>query len=317
MPNSPSKKRIALIGFAVLILIFLAVAEFHFNALRSAPQVDRKTLSKKSNLTIIVQPDKAPGFIHSLAEELAGRSIPAWLLPFATPHEAGVFFSENMENDTVEILAYTSLKRFSKPAESMSQSRALDSFVKQISWTPNQLVSPERGVLVASGAIDSDIEALDQIYLQWGEEGVLVPRSISGQHLWELLFDNRAGKAYLSMASLMTAFDVKLKSEHMDILLSSIQFVTTMRAYADVTEDDVLHIAIDIDIVPTARNRIGVVNLKGGIDEGFAELGKALKKRHNILVEGSSGWVDTTMQFRYTIDQATPFITDYVMKKVN
>lgn len=314
MPNVPSKKRIILIAFAVTCMIFLGVAEFYFNALRSAPRIDRKTLSKKSNLVILLQPDKAPGFIHSLAVEFTGRPIPAWLLPLATPHEAGVFVSENIENDTVEILVYTSLKRFCNPVVTMSQSHALNSIVKQISWSPDHLESPERGLLVANGIIDSDVDALDQIYLQWGKEGVLVPRSLSGHHLWELLFDNRAGKAYLSMASMMTAFDFKLEQEHMDILLSSIQFVNTMRAHADVTEDDVLHISIDLDIVPTARNRIGVINMKGAVDEGFAELGKALSKRHGIQVEGNSEWNETTIEFRYTINKATPFVTEYLLK---
>jgi hypothetical protein len=75
---------------------------------------------------------------------------------------------------------------------------------------------------------------------------------------------------------MMTAFDYKFSKVNMDILLSSIQFVVMLRAYADVSEDDVMSISIDMDIIPSARNRVGVLNMKGAIDEGFAELGKQL-----------------------------------------
>ena len=110
------------------------------------------------------------------------------------------------------------------------------------------------------------------------------------------------------MASVMAAFDFELNPNDTDITLSSFQFVIAARMFVDVVEDDVFEIGIDIDIEPAARNRMGVINMKGGIDEAFAELGKRLQRDRGVTVSGGSEWNEFTIEYRYRIDKASIFV---------
>lgn len=310
---SVSKKTKYALGFlGVSLLLAIIIAEWQFNALRTAPPADGSAYVDGANVVVVVQPGRAPHFIQSLAREVSGYSIPMWILNASMPHEIGMSFVEHEDNGEVGIQVYGSLKRFGNTILSMDALSPLNSLEDRINWKPDEMTSPRRGLLLATGSVESDADALDQVFLQWGDSGLLTHKSISGGHLWELLFDNRAGKAYLSMASMMTAFDYKFTEKNMNILLSSIQFVTTLRAYADVSEDDVMTIAIDVDIIPSARNRVGVLNMKGAIDEGFAELGKRLAENNGIRIEGESNWNDMTIEFRYTINHATLFVGQFL-----
>ena len=313
MISVPKKVKYSFGFIGILLLLTLVIAEWRFNAVRTSPHIYRNTLTQDANVVIVVQPEKAPHFVQSLVREVSGYSVPMWILRASMPHEFGVALLEDEATGVVDISVYGSLKRFGIAVVSMDALSSLSALENRIDWEPDGLSSPQRGVLLGTASIISDVDALDQIFLQWGEPGLLVPKSISGDHFWELMFDNRAGKAYLSMASMMTAFDYKFSKENMDILLSSIQFVVMLRAYADVSEDDVMSISIDMDIIPAARNRVGVLNMKGAIDEGFTELGKRLVESHGIQVEGGSDWNEMTIEFRYTIDQATQFVGHYFL----
>jgi hypothetical protein len=308
MPTSLSKIKILIITTTILLLFAILILEWQFSALRTAPRIDRSLYLTDANLVIVVQPEKVPTFIHSLAQEISGKNIPNWALKKVIPYELGMSFTQDETNSQVDINTFISTKRFANATKSIS----LSSIENRITWDSDNLQSPSHGILLANGNIQADEDALEQVLYQWGNSGRRVPKSISGDHFFELLFDNRAGQAYLSMASMMTAFDFKFSEENMKIMLSSIQFVTILRAYADISEDDTMSIAIDMEIVPTARNRVGVVNLKGAIDEGFAELGKQLNESHGIQIEGSSDWNEMTIEFRYTISNATPFIAQYL-----
>ena len=311
LSNHP-KTRILIAVFGALGVLALLVAELVFGAIRSAPRVDRSAFIDDANLVMVVQPEKAPKFMESIAREATGYTIPSWLLQRSMPHELGIAFTENESNSEIHVSAYGSMQRFAKSVLFLDHAKHLDSTIDEIQWNPTSIEQPQRGILQASGIVQPDLDALDQVYLQWGESSLLVPKTVSGDHFWELLFDNRAGKAYLSMASMMTAFDYKFSEKNMEIMLSSIQFVTEARAYADISENDILEITIDMDIVPSARNRIGVLNLKGAIDEGFAEFNRRMEDEgSDIRIEGSSDWNEMTIEFRYTVNKATPFALKY------
>lgn len=307
MPTSPSKAKIALVVGGILLLSVAVLVEWQFDGIRVAPRIDRATYLAEANLVLVVQPEKAPAFIQSLAHQISGKEFPVWVLGRILPYEMGIGFTENEADGEVDITVYGSLKRFAAVLR-----RIIPSDIdNEISWEPDEIQIPSEGIVLATGSVETDVDAQEQVLYQWGTSGRLVPKTVSGNHFFEVLFDNRAGQAYLSLASMMTTFDVKFSEKNMKVMLSSIQFVTMLRAYIDVSENDVMSIAIDMDIIPSARNRVGVINLKGAIDEGFAELAKHQNESHGILIEGSSNWNEMTIEFRYTIDNATPFVAQY------
>lgn len=291
-----------------IVLIGGMIVEAQFQIIRRAPEVDRTDLMERPAIQIVVRPEHAPDLLHRLAEDRAGRSIPRWAWNRFMAHELGVMISEETDDGKILIGNYASLPYAAAFVSKHANRMDLHERVSEISWTDDAVHTSQFGLVTLDGHVVPDDEAIEAVFYQWGDGRILIPLTVTGDHFFELVFDNRSGQAYLAMASLMAAFDFDLDAQETDITLSSFQFVITMRLFVDVVEGDVFEVAMDVDIEPAARNRIGVINLKGGVDELFSELDKKLQKERGITITGDSSWNETTIEYRYRISPATEFV---------
>ncbi|MFP6582364.1 MAG: hypothetical protein VCD00_07380 [Candidatus Hydrogenedentota bacterium] len=292
---------------AVLLVFGVIIAEYQLRILRTTPRHDRDAVVKDTTIQIVVHPERAQDFLHAYAEQRTGRSIPRWLFDRVLPYEAGLLISDDNDEATLQFRPYVSVPHLGPFVLRPIKDFDLNSITDRIDWSPTTPQHPEDGLLYGDGTFPAASEALDAVFLQWGNSRALKPLTASDKPFVEFIFDNRQGKAYLAMASLMAAFDYEFDRQETNITLSSFQFVIVMRARLNIVKEDVLDIEIDIDIEPIARNRVGVINIKGGIDEAFSELGERLKRDHGITVSGESTWNEMTIEFRYQIDQAGAF----------
>ena len=164
---SVSKKTKYALGFlGVSLLLAIIIAEWQFNALRTAPPADGSAYVDGANVVVVVQPGRAPHFIQSLAREVSGYSIPMWILNASMPHEIGMSFVEHEDNGEVGIQVYGSLKRFGNTILSMDALSPLNSLEDRINWKPDEMTSPRRGLLLATGSVESDADALDAPFMR-------------------------------------------------------------------------------------------------------------------------------------------------------
>ncbi len=308
MDFSGSKFKRVMLLFGAFLFVGLIIVEWQLEFLRSAPRIDRNTLAAKPNLQVLIQPQKAPRFIHAVAEQQTGRSIPAWLVNRALPYEIGVRFYEGKDSSDIQVQTYTSTPHFTKVAYGLLKNIELGTIATHVQWDPSTVQYPESGLLVAEGSVPADTKTSEAVFYQWGESRSITSMPLSGNHFGELIFDNRSGKVYLTMASFMAAHGLDFGDQHTKIL-ASFQFVIDIRANVNVTENDELKIYIGITIQSENKNKLGVGTLRGGIQEVFVELGKKLEANHGIKLSGDSEWNDNIIEFRYTIEEATQVAT--------
>ena len=304
MASLGKKSKTAVAVFAIVLLIGLLVAEWQLQFIRTTDRVDRTKLVQTPNLQLLMQPQKAPEFIQSLAEKKTGRSIPGFLLNRALPSEMGMLFYEDADSDNVMLCSYTSMPHFSKAANRVLQDSELKAIAPNIRWDLPTVQYPETGLLLAKGNVPVDTATSEAVFYQWGGSRPLTTLSLSGNHFGEMVFDNRAGQAYLTMASFMKAHGLDFGDKHSKIL-ASFQFVISIRAHVDVTPANQLQVYIGIEIQPDNINKLGVGTLHGGVQEAFVELGKSLQEKHQITLSGGSEWNDNVIEFNYLIENAT------------
>ena len=73
----------------------------------------------------------------------------------------------------------------------------------------------------------------------------------------------------------------------------------------DVTPPDLLLFRLAIEVRPDAVNRLGVINLKVGIEELLAEWSERLFTEHEIVLEGKNEWNENVMLFQYRLKGAS------------
>jgi hypothetical protein len=304
MASVGTKKQKALWAIAFIFVLALVIAEWQLQFLRTAPPANRSALAPNPNLQLLLQPQKAPGFIHTVAEQQAGRSIPQWLLNRAMPYEMGVLFYEGESSDNIQVTAYSSMPHLAKPATRFLQGTPLSEIDSDIEWAQETVSLPVAGLVQAQGSVPADSETNEAVFYQWGSAKPLTSMSLTGDHFGEMVFDNRAGQAYLSLASFMTAHGLDFGENH-DKILASFQFVISMRAHVNITANNEAKVFIGIEIQPENKNKLGVGALHGGLKEAFVELGKTLEAQHQIALTGDSDWNENVIEFNYTIENAT------------
>ena len=147
-------------------------------------------------------------------------------------------------------------------------------------------------------------EAKEAAWYLWKQSFKPAPLPFEGRHFIEVAMDNRDGGAYLAIASLLHAYDIKLDESQTDISLSSLKFVIKARMLVDITPADILVMRLTLEIRPDAVNRLGVINLKVGIEEVLVEWGENLSSEHGIPFEVKSAWDGNVIHFNYRIKGA-------------
>lgn len=312
-----------LLGLAALLLLLvlagLLFVEFRYEALRAAPRIDHASLTAdRASVRVAVDVSRASELLIGAVEEQIGREIPKWLIDKVLPYEASVILLVNKEDDRVDVHGLLNAQRLGPII--CDQFNASDFFeiTEAIAWEPEALHREQRGALTLAGTVPLSEDALEAAEEGWAESSRLVPLALEGGHLIEAVIDNRDGGAYLAIASLLAAYGVALDQSLQEISVSSFQFVRSIRVTADNERllkknefgtTDGLIIRMAVEIIPEARNRLGVLNLKAALGKAFELQGEDFDRRHGLSFEGSNEWNATTIEYEYRLDDLPKAVT--------
>ena len=299
---------IAALIVVVTTLVFGLFIELRFSVLRSSPKVDRTTLLEHPSVVAIIDPNTVKAQIAAAVRERIGYPVPRWLIESVLPHEISLMTQSDYDQNEVDLTFFINPRRGDPAIAQQINKAGLQSLVPKVQWASEGLVRQSSGVLTARGTVPMEPEAQEAAWFLWNQSFKAAPVPVEGGHFIEIVMDNRDGGAYLAVASLLQAFDIEMDKTQTDISLSSLKFILKARMHVDVTSGDTLMLSFTIVVRPEAVNRLGVINLKVGIDELFTRWGETLASKHDITLVGQSEWEENVMEFRYRISDARKMI---------
>lgn len=297
----------------LLVLIATGVSVWQLNrryaVLFTAPVVDHLSLvSERPAFRLVVDPAPLAPHIQTFLQEHLQREVPFWAIDQILPYGLSAVLYNDFDGNEVVLDVLLNERRLGPfLAESINASGILETF--------DALGLPKEGArwegpgkLRARGAAPMDQETHEKVWYTWGGGGIGTALEIEGDHLIEVVGDNRDGDAYLAAASLMKAYDFELDEETQKISFPSFQFVTNLRLTADRTDADEVALRLAMEVIPEMRDRVAVVNLKVGVDELVEQLAEHLAQEHGLSMVGGSRWEENAMVWEYTIDDFSKFI---------
>jgi len=302
----PPLRKLLLWSGAVLGVAVVAgavVLETRYRVVRKAERVDRAVLLGGASVRGVVDPKKVQPILAEIAAEELGRAVPEWAVDWFMPYEAGAVAQLNFDAHVVELDLYLNAPRLDPELARRGRRLNLRQRLSGIDWADEGVAATEPGLLRLRGTIAMEPDAEDAFWYTWNQSFRPPPLALENGHFVEVVLDNRRGAAYLAFASLLAAFDIELDAKYQDISLSSLQFVEAVRLTIDPTPSGALGIRMTMAIAPDAIDRLGVVNMKVGIEDAFAELGARLD-RQGLTLRGAGEWTDTGIVYEYRLDDA-------------
>jgi len=300
--------RYSIIVAAILMIGLLIFAHAYFGALVSAPPTNRTDLSPTPVAVILIQPRKAAPFIHALVNRQSPVKIPRWALDRSLPYEATILLSENTKGDYIDIHALLTMPRFAPLATRYMNDNNLRENMPEVNWNPHEVQRPQSGTILLEGSVPMEEDTLDDVWMQWNQSIQPAPLAMAEGHFIEGLFDNRIGAGYLAMASLLYAFDIDLDDQEQKISLTSFQFVLSMRLAIDITNDNAVEIYFIIEVLPEAKQRLAVINLKVALDDAFENMKTDLAREHEIVMTGEMKQTENIIEYTYRIEDAMSYV---------
>ena len=310
--TNPLKKfrrelRVAAIAFAIALFAGTVYLELRFAVFRASPRVDLAGLAEdpSTSIVVVINPELAMDQLRPLLNERAGFAVPNWIVRRILPYAVTIVTASDYDNAKVDLTVFLNPRRFGPPIQREVNAIGLQSSVPEIQWAPEGLIERGPGVFSVSGSVPMEPEAQEAAWYLWNQSFKPSAIPFQGAHFIEVVMDNRDGGAYLAVASILHAFDIDLDEGETDISLSSLKFVTKARMSIDVTPTDLLLFRLAIEVRPDAVNRLGVINLKVGIEELLAEWSERLFTEHEIVLEGKNEWNENVMLFQYRLKGAS------------
>lgn len=285
------------------VLIAITAAEWRYGFLRTGPRVDRSIVAVGSGVIAVVDPVELEPLARDEIRASMPWRVPDWVLRRMLPHDGGVAAALNLEQQRVDLRVYVNPKSLAPVARRLGGTLKFSTPFPRIRWKKGA-EEPLPGLLVKEGVVPFAPEAEDAFWYTWNQTIEPAPLVLEGGHLFEAIFDNRQGHAFLIVASLLETYDIELGAEETDISLSSLQFVHAARLSVDLAPGDSLRIRFTLEIMPEHIEKLGVVNLKVGLDDVFAEYSERWKQDHGLRLEGHSAWDGTRVVYDYRLSSA-------------
>ncbi len=291
----------ATIGIAALLAA--AIVELRYGILRTGPRVSRTPATAGAGVIAVVDPEKLASLAGDEIRGAAGWPVPEWLVRRMLPHEGGVAAVVNFDQQRADLRVYVNPKALAPLGKRLGNTLRFSDAFPRIRWKKGA-EQPARGLLVKEGVVAFAPDAEEAFWYTWNQTIQPAPPALEGGHLLEAVFDNRQGHAFLIVASILEAYDIDLGAQEADISLSSLQFVREARLIADLAPSDSIRIRFVLDILPEHIEKLGVVNLKVGLDDVFKEYAERWRRDHGLKLEGQSAWDGTTIVYDYRLSSA-------------
>jgi hypothetical protein len=290
-------------GAAIVALLAVAVTELRYGFLRSGPRVSRGPVTSGAGLIAIVDSAKLTELAGDEIRDASGWPVPDWAVRRMLPHEGGVAALLNFDLQRVDLRVYVNPKTLAPVGRRLGETLRFSDAFPRIRWKKGS-EEPARGLLMKEGVVAFAPEAEEAFWYTWSQSIKQSPPEFEGGHLLEAVFDNRQGHAFLIVASLLDAYEIELGAEETDISLSSLQFVREARLTADLAPPDSIRFRFVLDILPEHIEKLGVVNLKVGLDDVIKEHSDRWQREHGLKLEGQSAWDGTTIVYDYRLSSA-------------
>jgi len=305
-PTSRRFIRFALGALLAAIVLVIAVVDVRYGVLlptlRATPELD----AELSAVQVHVDPAALAPLLPDVLAPVAGR-WPGWILRRFTPYEAGGAGIVDFNAQTIALTGYLNARRLAPFIAREAAKVDLQREAPRIRWNgPAYEARP--GLLIADGTIPLDPDAEESFGYMWDQGMPPPPLVPEGGHFIEALFDNRRGHAYLAFASFVRAYDIDLAENQHEIELASLQFVREARFTMDFSPPDSFEIRFVLDIMPDAIDRLGVVNLKVGIEEALTTVSREWKQEFGISLAGESRWEGNTIVYEYELESARDWL---------
>lgn len=306
------KKKILIFAGALFVLLLIAAAaglwyvDRQYGAVFAAARANHLQLTeRKAIVRLVVDPSKASAQLQSVINDLAPRNVPGWLIESFLPYEFSVIIDADSDDEKIYIDTLLAERRLGPlMVAQLNMAKVTDRF-PEIAWAEAGFVLRERGQLALLGEVPMDPAAKEEAWMRWGSALVQSPPKLEGGHFIEAVADNREGKAWLIMASLMKAYDYNLDEHAKEVAdgvsLASFMFLTEIRMVVDLVGADSARLRLTMDVIPEHRHKLAVINVKAFLDDVFENLSTNFEQYHQIPFEGESRWEEARLIFEYEL----------------
>jgi hypothetical protein len=289
-------------GGVTFLLLAAAIIEWRYGLLIPTLRSPVPFAAGRAGGFVVVDPSRITALAPDLFEPAAGR-LPRWLVSRLLPYEAGGAAILDMDGRRVALTGYLNARRLAPLIKREAAKTELQRHMPEIHWA-GRAHETRPGMLVAQGAIPFDPDAEQSFGYMWDASLSPAPLSAEGGHFIEAVFDNRRGHSYLIFASFLRAYNIDLAENQHEISLSSLQFVREARFTADFAAPDAFRMRLVLDIVPEAIERLGVVNLKVGIEESLSDLAQRWREDFGLELRGEARWEANQIIYEYQLKSA-------------
>ena len=321
----------ALLAFAGLLILAAMVIEWQFGVFIPASRIDLNAesleLLKSASsselrppapaVRVLIDPAAAEDIlIEALRRNSATGGVPAWFMEAAMPYGAALVASYDFDTRSIHLEGVVNTRRLDGAIRRVIPPDRLRADVPQIDWDDG-IQRPKRGLLRVRAGVPMNASTEGDVWNIWDHDIIYSPLPLEGGHLFEAVFDNRSGGAWLVIASLFAAFDFELDQREQDISLSSLQFVTRGRLTLDIEGQRDLRIRLSIDVMPQHVEKLGVVNLKIGLEDAFDVARENLELDHGIEMNGNAAWDEHVIRYDYRIKDADRLLDAYLREFID
>lgn len=304
--NSRRYLRYALIAVAIVTILLLVFVDVRYGVLLPTLRAEPEFTAEQTAVQLSIDPAAIAPLLPDVVAPVAGR-WPGWVLRRFTPYGAGGVAQVDFGAQTIVLTGYLNSRRLAPLIAREAADVDLQQRMRRIRWNgPAYEARP--GLLIADGTIRLDPDAEESFGYMWDQGMTLPPLTLEGGHFVEAVFDNRRGYAYLAFASFVQAYDINLAENQHEIELASLQFVREARFTMDFAPPDSFDIRFVLDIAPDAIDRLGVINLKVGIEDAFANVAGEWDRKFGIEVNGEGRWEGTTIVYEYELESAREWL---------
>lgn len=270
------KKKIFLfvvVAFLVVVLAAVLVADMKFGALRAAPQISSMSLIKPETRGVILfNPPLAQKLIKQQVLNLNPK-IPTWAVDATLPHQAAIIFDVDYAISKLNGTIFINERRLGPVIKDQINNIAIkEPFSKVIT---EEMKQEKRGMLTRNAVWSLDRDIMSKLRWQWRNIKVDSPLKPEGNHMLEVVLDNRDGGALVVLATLYpmlfgTSVDSFMTSSAQDIAMA----YSAIKLHADLADNNELKVHLAIECSPVADSGV-----TGFIPEYYELLRKTLEKQ--------------------------------------
>jgi hypothetical protein len=302
-------KKIGIVLGVLLVLALIAAlgAYIHFDSKYGISKGPRTTYAEAVGMEWPTRLILQPPLGGEPVQKWIGESIPdvpPWLVDRVMPYESTLVMKIDNSTGLLNLELFLNEQMFGPVMAEQLNNNLQNMNVEGITWAPEGVLHPQRGVVTVSGSTPLDRDLLDVTQAEWGDAMPRAPLSMEGDHFIEILLDNRDGATHV-LSTLLTdtgASDDQMMDLTIALFGNAIRQTESIRIFADPSDNDGLDVRFRI-LCSESSGRSGVESVKTVLDTAMSQL-EPLATIPGLNFSGSSTFSGRTVEAEY---QLSPF----------